>query len=317
MAKLLGAGQTVITGQKLWQVTGMLELRKLFEHDLGGPVVIPRGEFSVQIQKLPLDPDGQQVVLLLTDISSLRQIQRDLLAVTEDIEARVAERTRFLSEEIEFSDRLLDTADVLIAYVNPDGRLERWNDFAEQVTGMRMEEAAQQISEYYRDRNAPLAEVFDPAWEHEVTARIAPIMGPENSSRLLTWSARRFREGPGRHGRLIVGMDVTEQKQLESTLQHYNAYLEDIVRQRSRELKTKNAQLIHTARLASLGEMVGSIAHEMKQPLNVIGITADLIKLLRRNGKLTDDLLENNLERFVQRWTVCPRPSTICAGSPM
>lgn len=93
-------------------------------------------------------------------------------------------------------------------------------------------------------------------------------------------------------------MDVTEQKQLESTLQNYNSYLEDMVRQRSRELKTKNAQLIHTARLASLGEMVGSIAHEMKQPLNVIAITSDLIKLLRKNGKLSDELLENNLDKI-------------------
>ncbi len=163
---------------------------------------------------------------------------------------------------------------------------------------MSFEEAGNQISDFYRDRNSALAEIFDPYGEQEITSRVAPFPGPDGTLRLLTWSARRFREAPGRFGRLIIGMDVTEQKQLESTLQHYNAYLEDMVRQRSRELKTKNAQLIHTARLASLGEMVGSIAHEMKQPLNVIAITSDLIKLLRKNGKLNDELLENNLEKI-------------------
>ncbi|MBL0061234.1 MAG: response regulator [bacterium] len=298
VAMLLGSDRALLTGKKLWQITGWSELKDLFERDITGPVVIPRDDFSVQIQRLELDPESDQVVLVITDITSLRQIQRDLLAVTQDIEARVSERTRFLSEEIEFSDRLLDTADVLIAYVNPDGRLERWNKFAADLTGLSFEEASNQISDFYRDRNSALAEIFDPYWEQEITSRVAPFPGPDGTLRLLTWSARRFREAPGRFGRLIIGMDVTEQKQLESTLQHYNAYLEDMVRQRSRELKTKNAQLIHTARLASLGEMVGSIAHEMKQPLNVIAITSDLIKLLRRNGKLNDELLENNLEKI-------------------
>ena len=298
VAMLLGSDRALLTGKKLWQITGWSELKDLFERNITGPVVIPRPDFSVQIQRLELDPESDQVVLVITDITSLRQIQRDLLAVTQDIEARVSERTRFLSEEIEFSDRLLDTADVLIAYVNPDGRLERWNKFAADLTGLSFEEAGNQISDFYRDRNSALAEIFDPYWEHEITSRVAPFPGPDGTLRLLTWSARRFREAPGRFGRLIIGMDVTEQKQLESTLQHYNAYLEDMVRQRSRELKTKNAQLIHTARLASLGEMVGSIAHEMKQPLNVIAITSDLIKLLRKNGKLNDELLENNLEKI-------------------
>lgn len=298
VAALLGSDSASLTGKKLSGFTGWPELKELFESDTQGPIVIPRPEYSIQVQRLPLDPASDQVVLVITDITGLRQVQRDLLSVTQDIEARVSERTRFLSEEIEFSDRLLDTADVLIAYVNPDGRLERWNKFAVDLTGLTFEEASLQLAEFYRDRRSPLAEIFDPYWEQEITARIAPFTGPEGVSRLLAWSARRFREAPGRFGRLIVGMDVTEQKQLESTLQHYNAYLEDIVRQRSRELKTKNAQLIHTARLASLGEMVGSIAHEMKQPLNVIAITSDLIKLLRKNGKLTDELLENNLEKI-------------------
>lgn len=307
-ALVMDAGQ-LNAGEYVWDALGWVELRELFEKDFAGPIVIPRQDVSVQVQRLLLDEGVNQVVLVLTDISGLRQVQRDLLSVTQDIEARVSERTRFLSEEIEFNDRLLDTADVLIAYVNPDGRLERWNKFAVDLTGLTFEEASLELAELYRDRRSPLAEIFDPYWEHEITARIAPFSGPEGTSRLLAWSARRFREAPGRFGRLIVGMDVTEQKQLESTLQHYNAYLEDIVRQRSRELKTKNAQLIHTARLASLGEMVGSIAHEMKQPLNVIAITSDLIKLLRKNGKLNDELLESNLEKI--RMTVERMSDTI------
>jgi C4-dicarboxylate-specific signal transduction histidine kinase len=297
-AKLLDEVAEKLIGKNLWQITGWSELRDLIAKGDGQSQTLTRGDRTLQVQHLPLEKIGGDVVLVITEISGLKQLQRDLKALRQDIEARVIERTRFLSEEIEFSERLLDTADVLIAYVNPDGKLERWNKFAIDLTGMPIEHAEQHLFEIVHDSSSPLAEIFNPAAEDEVTGRIVTLIGPEGNSRLLTWSARRFREGPGRWGRLVVGMDVTEQKQLESTLQHYNSYLEDIVRQRSRELKTKNAQLIHTARLASLGEMVGSIAHEMKQPLNVIAITADLIKLLRKNGKLSDELLENNLDKI-------------------
>ncbi|MBK6766364.1 MAG: response regulator [bacterium] len=297
-AKLLGSARDKLLGKNLWQSTGYSELRDLLADPANKPVTLTHGQHILQVQHLPVEQHGGDVVLVVTEISDLRQIQRDLKAIRQDIEARVIERTRFLSEEIDFSERLLDTADVLIAYVNPDGKLERWNKFAIDLTGMTADRAEEHLADIMNDAASPLAEVFDPGVEHEVTGRIVAFVGPDGMSRLLTWSARRFREGPGRHGRLIVGMDVTEQKQLESTLQNYNSYLEDMVRQRSRELKTKNAQLIHTARLASLGEMVGSIAHEMKQPLNVIAITSDLIKLLRKNGKLSDELLENNLDKI-------------------
>lgn len=297
-AKLLGVAREKLVGKNLWQATGLGELRDLVAAESHKPVTVNRGEHVLQVQHLHVEQHGGDVVLVVTEITDLRQIQRDLRAIRQDIEARVIERTRFLSEEIEFSERLLDTSDVLIAYVNPDGKLERWNKFAIDLTGMAADQAEAHIAGLMNDRLSPLAEVFNPATEHEVTGRSVALVGPDGMSRLLTWSARRFREGPGRFGRLVVGMDVTEQKQLESTLQNYNSYLEDMVRQRSRELKTKNAQLIHTARLASLGEMVGSIAHEMKQPLNVIAITSDLIKLLRKNGKLSDELLESNLDKI-------------------
>jgi signal transduction histidine kinase len=61
--------------------------------------------------------------------------------------------------------------------------------------------------------------------------------------------------------------------------------------------------------LASLGEIAAGIAHEMKQPLNVISITADLIKLLQRNGTLTTELLQQHLEKI--RSTVDRMANTI------
>lgn len=59
-----------------------------------------------------------------------------------------------------------------------------------------------------------------------------------------------------------------------------------------RELKSAQAQLVQTSRLASIGELAAGVAHELNQPLMVIRATAQL--LLKRMGRLSpDDIAEN------------------------
>ncbi|MCC6476323.1 response regulator [bacterium] len=308
-AELLRRSADSMVGKPVWNSTHLGNVRDLFEEEPAAHVGLLVAERHLHFERVPVNRELGIALLLVIDVTEQRRMKKDLAGFAQEVETRVAERTRFLSEEIHFTERLLDTADVLIAYINPEDKLERWNKFGQIVTGLSVEEAERRLAKYARDENSPLQPVFDPRCPDEISGRMAAIPAEDGTERVLTWSARRFREGPGMWGRLIIGIDVTEQKQLETTLQNYNAYLEDMVKQRSRELKTKNAQLIHTARLASLGEMVGSIAHEMKQPLNVIAITADLIKLLRKNGKLNDDLLESNLDKI--RGTVDRMATTI------
>jgi two-component system C4-dicarboxylate transport sensor histidine kinase DctB len=50
------------------------------------------------------------------------------------------------------------------------------------------------------------------------------------------------------------------------------------LRQRKNELEVAHAQLVHATKLAALGELSGSIAHELNQPLTVIRGLADLWK---------------------------------------
>ena len=76
-------------------------------------------------------------------------------------------------------------------------------------------------------------------------------------------------------GVVCVAQDITELKQAEENLKQVNENL----RAANRELKETQAQLIQTAKLASIGELATGIAHELNQPLMYIRNNAQLLTM--------------------------------------
>jgi PAS domain S-box-containing protein len=71
-----------------------------------------------------------------------------------------------------------------------------------------------------------------------------------------------------------------EQREMEHQLQSYTNQLEQLVAEKVKELELERAKTIHTAKLASLGEMATGVAHELNQPLTSMLFDADYLKTL-------------------------------------
>ncbi|WP_159089059.1 ATP-binding protein [Tateyamaria sp. Alg231-49] len=70
------------------------------------------------------------------------------------------------------------------------------------------------------------------------------------------------------------------------------------VAQNLNELKVSQAKLIHASRLAALGEMASSFAHEINQPLNVIALSAGSILERAKAGSVPREYLISKAERI-------------------
>jgi C4-dicarboxylate-specific signal transduction histidine kinase len=94
--------------------------------------------------------------------------------------------------------------------------------------------------------------------------------------------------------------------QEEMLLQHKSRMKETLdVLNAQKEKDFRQAALVHTGRLASLGEMATSMAHEISQPLNVISIAIQGWQLLDERDLLDNErvlktipVLLNNVERI-------------------
>ncbi|MCF7919511.1 MAG: HAMP domain-containing histidine kinase [Candidatus Cloacimonetes bacterium] len=67
------------------------------------------------------------------------------------------------------------------------------------------------------------------------------------------------------------------------------------------ELRKKDILISAQSRQAAMGEMIGFIAHQWKQPLNAIGVIVQNLEDSYNYGELTDDSLKNCTETVMQQ----------------
>ena len=97
--------------------------------------------------------------------------------------------------------------------------------------------------------------------------------------------------------------DITERKKAEEALQKSNKELrrlhkelEGKVKKAVEELRDKDHILIHQSRQASMGEMIGNIAHQWRQPLSAVAAIIQNYEDAYEDGKLDMDYIEEHTD---------------------
>ena len=126
------------------------------------------------------------------------------------------------------------------------------------------------------------------------------------------WEMRLLRAGgvpfwahlqatPAQNGECWVTMnDISERKLAEEKLSQLHQTLEARVAEMVADLRRKDLAMIQQNRLAAMGEMIGNIAHQWRQPLNAISLMVQSVQSEYDSGTLTSEEVHHNVHEIME-----------------
>jgi PAS domain S-box-containing protein len=237
---------------------------------------IAEGRYEVE---LPGQDRGEVALLsraFARMVGEVRRREQALEELNRDLERRVAERTDSLRRQQELQAQILDSVGDGVVVADRNGRFVLWNRAAAMLMGTGPQDVEPQ--EWSRRFGIYRSERLDPLPFQELPL-VRAMQGEESSQvelfvrnagvpqgRWISVTSRPLRGGS--HGDLAGGVaslvDVSAQKRMGELLQDHQA------------------ELARVGRLALLGEISGSLSHELSQPLAAMANYAGAATLLLR-----------------------------------
>jgi signal transduction histidine kinase/ABC-type nitrate/sulfonate/bicarbonate transport system substrate-binding protein len=84
-------------------------------------------------------------------------------------------------------------------------------------------------------------------------------------------------------------------------LQELNNSLNERIKEAVEEIHVKEHMIIHQTKMASLGEMLESIAHQWRQPLNISSLSLSKLEMEYQLGELKDETIETTIKQISQQ----------------
>ncbi len=108
----------------------------------------------------------------------------------------------------------------------------------------------------------------------------------------------------GETASIVIVRDITERRQIETAmiekqlqLTELNLSLEERVTATVNELRDKDRLLLQQSRLAAMGELINNIAHQWRQPLNVLGLLVQQMRVCFDSGSFSREFLDSNVSK--------------------
>ena len=114
-------------------------------------------------------------------------------------------------------------------------------------------------------------------------------------------SGRRLENADGTLRALIgVISDITARKTAEDELKLLHKNLEARAVEMVADLRRKDVAMIQQNRMAAMGEMIGTIAHQWRQPLNTIALIVQSVQIEYDAGTLTREGMHKDIHSVIE-----------------
>ena len=213
---------------------------------------------TVQYELLHSGPDGQEHNLEITyyPLRGDGPQPTGLVSVMRDITGR-KRAEEALRVQRDFAQNLVDTARVVVLILDREGKVVRFNPFAQELTGYSEKDVVGKdwFATFLPDGDRPRVEdVFRAVMSGEPARGIVnPILARDGRHILIRWYNSLLRDAQGEViGVLSIGNDITE-------------------------IREKEEQLRQAVKMEAIGRLAGGIAHDFNNMMAIIRGYADLL----------------------------------------
>ena len=92
-----------------------------------------------------------------------------------------------------------------------------------------------------------------------------------------------------------IALDITDRKNAQKELEEVNKTLEESVENEAKRRIEAEQMALQQSKMALMGEMIGAIAHQWRQPLNALGVTIQDIKDAYEYGELDETYISRTI----------------------
>ncbi|MCI4399487.1 MAG: PAS domain S-box protein, partial [Campylobacteraceae bacterium] len=234
--------------------------------------------------KLPISPKKDEISIVQNTIAvtmeKLVSYQQKIIQANETLEDAVRERTKELNEQIELFRVLTDASpNALILF---DTNLIYANPAFSKLTGY-------EPVEFFKKKIDTLFELD----EDSELAQALDATNPKNRRYPQRFDEVELRRKDGSKCYVSASIAYLRIKERDAAIIN----LTDLT-----ALKQKDQMLLLQSRFVAMGEMIGNIAHQWRQPLNIIQSAITKISVYKEMGLITNEFLDetvNSVKRQV------------------
>ena len=90
---------------------------------------------------------------------------------------------------------------------------------------------------------------------------------------------------------------INESNKINKQLENLNLYLQEEIKKEIKKNQQKESLLLEQSKMASMGEMIGNIAHQWRQPLNAISLVIQNIKFAFDMEELDNSFMDKSIKK--------------------
>jgi PAS domain S-box-containing protein len=215
-------------------------------------------------------------VVVFHDVSRRRENARRIKEYAERMEALVEEKVKEINESEEQFRVYVENSPVAVFVANAKAEYEYVNEAASKMLGYPREKLQQMSISQVALKNG-LSSFVELKAKGKVRLEL-DLKHKSGQPVPVILNAVKLPDG-----KLIAFCEnIAERVELQKKIEEYTHNLENIVQERTKQLKEANEELLKSQRLAAIGELAGMVGHDLRNPLTGI---KNAVYYLKNKGK--------------------------------